>query len=159
MTRSAVPPKKVGTLNHEGSNEEKQTNEIGMAMPRFDACDIAGRDITADALLTQWRLAEYIVEHEAHYHFTAKDNQKILAQDIRLHFKHRGEPDDTQPPQCAHGRIEQRRIWCSTALNNYLDFPHVGQVWLIERDRTDKKTGQHSRVPAALGAHRHFSKA
>lgn len=132
-------------LKRHGSDEEKQTNEIGMAIPLFEACDISGRDITADALLTQRALAEYIVEHKAHYHFTAKDNQKTLARDIRLHFERRGEPDYTEPLQCAHGRIEQRRIWCSTALNNYLGFPHVGQAWLIERDRSDKKTGQHSR--------------
>jgi hypothetical protein len=30
-----------------------------------------------------------------------------------------------------HGRIESRAIWTSTALNTYLDFPHVGQVFAI----------------------------
>ena len=33
-----------------------------------------------------------------------------------------------------HGRIKPRRIWCSTALNSYLDFAHVGQLFLIERE-------------------------
>ena len=47
-------------------------------------------------------------------------------------------------------RIETRRIWCSTALNAYLDFPHVGQVFLIERESIEKKTGAHSRE-IALG--------
>lgn len=116
-----------------------------MAIPLFEACDIAGRDITADALLTQRGLAEYIVAHQAHYHFTAKDNQKTLARDIRRHFQDRGDPDYTEPLACEHGRIGQRRIWCTSALNDYLDFPHVGQAWLIERDSTDKKTGKHSR--------------
>lgn len=36
-----------------------------------------------------------------------------------------------------HGRIEIRRIWTSTALNDYLDFPHVGQAIRIERITTD----------------------
>lgn len=36
-----------------------------------------------------------------------------------------------------HGRIEQRDIWTSTALNDYLDFPHVGQVFVIKRTTTD----------------------
>ncbi|QKE40410.1 MAG: hypothetical protein HO274_03015 [Ferrovum myxofaciens] len=49
-----------------------------------------------------------------------------------------------------HGRIETRRIWCSTALNAYLDFPHVGQVFLIERESIRKKTGDYSRE-IALG--------
>ena len=34
--------------------------------------------------------------------------------------------EDVSPPD--HGRIETRRIGCSTALNAYLDFPHVGQA-------------------------------
>ncbi len=36
-----------------------------------------------------------------------------------------------------HGRIEVRRIWTSTELNGYLDFPHVRQVFRIERITTD----------------------
>lgn len=33
----------------------------------------------------------------------------------------------------AHGRLEIRHIWTSAELNGYLDFPHVGQVFCIER--------------------------
>ncbi|MDZ4345211.1 MAG: ISAs1 family transposase, partial [Candidatus Binatia bacterium] len=44
-----------------------------------------------------------------------------------------------------HGRIETRKIWTSTELNGYLDFPHVGQVFLIERIVVNKKTGHSSR--------------
>lgn len=33
----------------------------------------------------------------------------------------------------------------STALNGYLDFPHVGQVFLIEREVLVKKTGKRTR--------------
>ena len=43
-----------------------------------------------------------------------------------------------------------RRIWCSAALNAYLDFPHVGQVFLIERESIEKKTGK-LRRETALG--------
>ena len=35
-----------------------------------------------------------------------------------------------------HGRIELRRIQCSIDLNDYLKFPHVGQVFRIERITT-----------------------
>lgn len=137
-------PKKVGTLPVAGSDESKRTNEIGMAIPLLAGCDIAGRDITADALLTQRKLADYIVERGAHYHFTAKGNQPTLEGDILLYFENRGAPDFSEPTTLVHGRIESRRIWCSTALNDYLDFPHVGQIYLIERDTIIKKTGEHS---------------
>jgi hypothetical protein len=40
-----------------------------------------------------------------------------------------------------HGRIETREIWTSTALNGYLDFPCVGQVFCIRRKTTDLKGG------------------
>jgi hypothetical protein len=36
-----------------GSEELKRTNEIGMAIPVLDGCDIAGKDVTGDVLLTQ----------------------------------------------------------------------------------------------------------
>ena len=115
-----------------------------MAIPLLATCDISGRDLTADALLTQRKLANDIVSRDAHYHFTVKDNQKNTAEAIRTHFVSRGAPDYAEPVQLAHGRIEQRRIWCTTVLNDYLDFPHVGQAWLIERDRTNKKSGHTS---------------
>ncbi len=35
-----------------------------------------------------------------------------------------------------HGRIEVRRVWASSELNGYVNFPHVGQVIRIERSVT-----------------------
>ena len=121
-----------------------------MAIPLLECCDIVGKDITGDALLTQRALATYLVEQQAHYHFTVKGNQPTLERDIQLLFEKRDAPDFVEVSACEHGRIETRRIWCSTALNAYLDFPHVGQVFLIERESIQKKTGEHSRE-IALG--------
>jgi predicted transposase YbfD/YdcC len=137
-------PKKVGTLPVAGGEEVKQTNEIGMFIPLVDSIDIEGKDITADALLTQRTLAQYVVERHGHYHFTVKGNQPTLQSDIERLFQDRTAADyeTVDPPE--HGRIETRRIWCSTALNDYLDFPHVGQVFLIEREVIHKKSGEHS---------------
>ena len=125
-----------------GSDEQKRTNEIGMAIPLLETCEIAGKDITGDALLTQRSLANYVVEQKAHYHFTVKGNQPGLERDIALLFEKRAAPDFVEVTPPDHGRIETRRIWCSTALNGYLDFPHVGQVFLIERESVNKKTGE-----------------
>jgi len=137
--------KKVGTLPIEGQDQSKQTNEIGMFTAVLDGIDIVGRDISADALLTQRKLATYVVERQAHYHFTVKGNQPTLQADITRLFQTRGAADhvDVTPPD--HGRIETRRIWCSAALNDYLDFPHVGQVFMIEREVLHKKTAAQTR--------------
>jgi predicted transposase YbfD/YdcC len=116
----------------------------------LDAIDIAGLDITADALLTQRDLASYLVERGAHYHFTVKGNQPTLQEDISLLFEHRADAHYTELSPADHGRIETRRIWCSSRLNDYLDFPHVAQVFLIEREVIDKKSG-HERSEVALG--------
>lgn len=135
-------PKKVGTLPVEGDDETKQTNEIGTFIPLLESIDIQDKDITADALLTQRKLASFVVERKAHYHFTVKGNQITLKNDIALLFENRKKPDFVEITPPDHGRIETRRIWCSTALNEHLNFPHVGQVFLIERETLYKKTGK-----------------
>ena len=114
-----------------------------MAIPLLEDVDIKGKDVTADALLTQRKLAEYIVQdRQAHYHFTVKGNQPTLLNDIAFQFQDRQEPDhiDLAPPD--HGRIETRKIWTTTELNDYLNFPHVGQAFVIERHTIVKKTGK-----------------
>lgn len=128
-----------------GGDDHKRTNEIGMAISLLASCDIAGKDITGDALLTQRGIAAYIVERKADYHFTVKGNQPALESDIALLFETRGAADFVEVTPPDHGRIETRSIWCSTALNGYLDFPHVGQVFRIERESINKKTGAQSR--------------
>ena len=116
----------------------------------LDTIDIAGLDITADALLTQRDLANYLVGRGAHYHFSVKGNQSTLLQDITALFATRGAAHHCEITPPDHGRIETRRIWCSSRLNNYLAFPHVGQVFLIEREAIDKKSGRQS-SEVALG--------
>jgi hypothetical protein len=62
-----------------GRDELKQTNEIGMFIPVMESLDIADKTITGDALLTQRKLAHYLVKDRlAHYVFIAKDNQPSL---------------------------------------------------------------------------------
>ena len=106
-----------------GDDERKRTNEIGMAIPVLEGCELKGKDVTADALLTQRTLARYLVARQAHYHFTVKSNQPTLERDIALLFEQRQGADFVEVAPPDHGRIETRRIWCSTALNAYLDFP------------------------------------
>ena len=100
----------------------------------LDAIDIAGLDITADALLTQRDLAKYVVARGAHYHFSVKGNQPTLQDNIRLQFERRGPAHYTETSAAEHGRIETRRICCSSRLNDYRDFPHVGPFFFIARE-------------------------
>jgi predicted transposase YbfD/YdcC len=146
-------PKKVGTLLV-SDQEVKRTNEIKTAIPLLDAIDIQGKEISADALLTQRKIADYLVrQRKAHYHFTVKNNQPGLFQDIALYFKDRQDPDFVlcDPPD--HGRIEIRKIWTISKLNGYLNFPHVGQAFVVQRESQIKKPVKTPvKLPMALPA-------
>ena len=62
---------------------ESKTNEITQVEPLLDGLHIPGAVVTADALLTQKKIAHYLVEEKkVDYVFTAKDNQPTLRQDI-----------------------------------------------------------------------------
>jgi predicted transposase YbfD/YdcC len=135
----------VATLPIENSPAVKRTNEIKMAIPRLEAIDIQGKAVSADALLTQRQLADYrVIERKAHYHFTVKANQPGVLQDLGLYFQDRGRPHCVEQMPPDHGRIETRKIWTTTELNHYLDFPHVGQAFVIERHSLEKKSGESS---------------
>jgi predicted transposase YbfD/YdcC len=125
--------------------EVKRTNEIKMAIPLLDSIEMEGKDVSADAMLTQRELAAYLVgKRKAHYYFTVKGNQPGILEDLEFYFRNRGKPQFVEHTPPDHGRIETRKIWTSTELNGYLDFPHVGQAFVIERHRTTKKNGESS---------------
>ena len=116
--------------------------------------DFAGKTFTADALLTQRKLADFLHDRGAHFVFTAKGNQPTLLDDLRLFFARRGEPDFREPFSLEHGRLESRAIWTTARLNGHLTFPHVGQAFLVERTVVVKKSRKHS-VEYALGITSH----
>jgi len=60
------------------------------------------------------------------------------------YFKDRRNPDFVlcDPPD--RGRIEIRNIWTTSELNGYLNFPHVRQAFVTQREFTNKKTGEYS---------------
>lgn len=115
-----------------------------MAAPMLDAIAIEGKTITADALLTQRELAQYLVEERnANYHFTVKANQPTLLEDLSFYFQNTPKAADfTHTGNGEHGRIETRKIWVTSALNDYLNFPYVRQAFMIEREFIRKKTGK-----------------
>ena len=122
-------------------DKEKRTNEIKTAIPLLESLDIQGKTITADALLTQRDLAEYIaLKRDAHYHFTAKGNQEKLPKEVASFFENVSwAPDHTTKDKPNHGRNESRRIWVTTDLNASLKFLHVAQAFKIDRVTYQKK--------------------
>ena len=107
-------------------------------------------------MLTQRTLATYLLERHAHYLFPVKNNPPTLLLDIALQFvtEAKRTPDFEETPTLAHGRIEQRAIWTTTALNDYANFPGVGQVFMIRRTTQNKKSGKTS-IESAWGVTSH----
>ncbi len=130
-----------------------KTNEIPMFAPLLDQLTDLGADlsemvITADALHTQRAHAEYLNSRGAEFVLTVKQNQPGLYAALdALPWAHT--PIAHRKVDTGHGRITTRTIQTLPAPTD-LPFPHVNQVWLIERYVTDR-TGTPRSAVAALG--------
>lgn len=114
-----------------------------MVVPLLRPLDLDGMTITTDALLTQRTIATFLVEEKrAHYHFIVKANPKNLLEALETEFANRSAVPDSVTHNMGHGRIETRKIWVTQRLNHYLDFPHVRQAFVIEREVIHKKTAK-----------------
>jgi len=112
----------------------------------LETMDIDNTVIAADALNTQKKTCKQIHEQGGFYCFIVKDNHPQLLNDIEeLDLLNRYETQLNQtgkPPleigfhqaiDKAHGRLELRKIYCSSEINDYVEFPYVQQVFCIER--------------------------
>lgn len=122
---------------------DTKENEIVAALRVLEQVSIAGKVITGDALHTQRAISGMIVERGGHYVWPVKTNQPRLYEAIERLFT----PDKPKPGfgkistdfqtatkvNYGHGRLEKRTIQTSSMLNEYLDWPGVGQVYCLER--------------------------
>jgi predicted transposase YbfD/YdcC len=123
---------------------EKQ-NEISVAPQLLSSLDLRGKVVTGDALHTQRALSAQIVAAGGDYLWIAKDNQPTLRQDIAAVFELHdrtvaggrvpGERRTASTLNKGHGRQERRTLTASTDLTEYSDWPGLGQVFRLERER------------------------
>jgi len=130
-----------------------KTNEIPMFAPLIDQLAATGIDparlvITADALHCQRDHASYLHQRGAGFVFTVKHNQPGLFAALDA-LPWTDTPVAHRQTDRGHGRITTRTIQTRPAPPD-LPFPHVEQVWLIERYVTDL-TGTPTSAIAALG--------
>jgi predicted transposase YbfD/YdcC len=130
-----------------------KTNEIPMFAPLIDQLAATGIDpnrlvITADALHCQRDHATYLHQRGAGFVFTVKHNQPGLFAALDA-LPWTDTPVAHRQTDRGHGRITTRTIQTLPAPPD-LPFPHVGQVWLIERYVTDL-AGSPTSAVAALG--------
>jgi predicted transposase YbfD/YdcC len=126
----------------------KKTNEVPMAAVVLDQIDLNGKVVTADALHTVKATANHIREHGGEFVLPVKENRRALFDALDAL------PWDQVPIACTatdkgHGRITTRTIQVLPAPED-LPFPHVSQVFLVERYVTGLH-GQPISAVAALG--------
>jgi predicted transposase YbfD/YdcC len=129
-----------------------KTNEIPKFSELLDELDIAGWTVTADALHTQRAHATYLHRRNADFVLMVKDNQpNLFAALDRLDWP--SVPIGHRSEDRAHGRIEIRTIQVMPAPVT-LPFPHVNQVFLVERGVRDVRGKSLSNV-ATFGVTSH----
>lgn len=124
----------------------EKTNEISGAGELLSGLILKGRVITMDALLTQRKLAEAILQQKGHYVMMAKENQAELRKWIKALFDEpmwlREAPELAESLEVGHGRVEQRRLQTSSALADHQLWPGLEQVFMMERKVVEQKSGK-----------------
>jgi hypothetical protein len=78
-----------------------------------------------------------------------KGNQATLEETLAT-FRREDFPPPATTIDRGHGRVERRVVRTTTGLNDYLDWPHLGQAFRIDRHVTDLDGG-HPRHEVAFG--------
>jgi predicted transposase YbfD/YdcC len=124
-----------------------KSNEIPAAPLLLAGLDLTGVVVTTDALLTQRALAAQIRRQHGHYLMVVKENQPALHAAIDLLFTGGVPPLPSDHAAThttvarGHGRVETRTLERTAALNDYLDWPDVGQVLRRTYRAVNRKTG------------------
>ena len=121
-----------------GVRGDRKESELGLATGLLAQLELKKRVITGDALYCQRDLSRKVLKQGGDYFWALKDNQPGMKEAVSLLFKDPpwGEEFANTRQEGRRGdRWERRRLWTSTALNDYLDWPGLGQVCCVERTR------------------------
>jgi predicted transposase YbfD/YdcC len=132
---------------------DEKSNEITAIPQLLELLDLEGSLVTIDAMGTQTKIAQEIVDRGADYLLALKGNQGNLEQDVRLVFQ------DAQANDFAglktthdkrvdkdHGRIEVRECWATEELDwlsSRKDWAGLRSICMLRAQRT--VAGQTSR--------------
>ncbi len=126
---------------------DDKTNEITASHTLLAGLLLEGQVVTLDALLTQQKIAQAIVDAQADYILIVKENQPTLYEAIATAFADQAllaehPMTTTSTTNRGHGRRERRDLTLSTALADYLTWPGHQQVFELVRRRTNQRTGE-----------------
>ena len=87
----------------------EKTNEITVIPKILDLLEIEGSIITIDAMGTQRKIAEKIIDKKGDYILSVKGNQGSLEEEVKATCQRNRPVSDTTAVEKGHGRIETRR--------------------------------------------------
>ncbi|MGH9110031.1 MAG: ISAs1 family transposase [Acidimicrobiales bacterium] len=131
----------LGALRHDAGMvlgqrnvENDKTNEILAFIPLLEPLRLAGKVITADALHTQKKAMDFIIERGGHAIFGVKQNQPklwnaALAVGAGIDYEHPEHESLTR----GHGRIDRHRVW-TAPVPPEITFPHARRFVIVERE-------------------------
>jgi len=122
-----------------------KSSEITAANDLIEMLVLKGIVITGDAMFTQREVAKKVIAKGGHYLISVKANQPSLLEDIKQAFTQQWWMRDTiseyKSVDVYAGRVEQRTLKASTAMQGYSDWPGLKQVLKMERKITFKRAG------------------
>lgn len=124
---------------------EEKSNEITAIPTLLELLVIEGAIITIDAMGCQTAIAEKIINQQADYVLSVKENQGHLLDDIKEAFDQTPQAISHTSTEKSHGRIEKRKCtliidmdWISKKSN----WKNVQSIISIETQRTVLQTGE-----------------
>jgi len=127
---------------------DEKSNEITAIPKLLDALELAGTVVTIDAMGCQRSIAAKIVEKKADYVLAVKDNQGLLAEQVRDSFLLLKSDAVAEEIDCGHGRVEQRKCSVITDLSlieKASEWASLQGLVRIESERYHKATGKTER--------------
>lgn len=129
-----------------------KANEISAAPEVLTQVDLHGLIVSGDAMFAQRQLSLQIVRAGGDYLWQVKDNQPTLLESIETLFSAPPVSSlDGQPPydfetahtlDKGHGRLDRRTLTVSSLLQGYSDWPHLAQVFRLQRQAMECATGK-----------------
>jgi predicted transposase YbfD/YdcC len=124
---------------------DEKSNEIKAIPKLLDALELAGTVVTIDAMGCQREIAQRIIDKKADYVLAVKDNQGLLAEQVRDSFLLLESDAVAEQIDCGHGRVEQRK--CSviadlSMIEKASEWASLQGLVRIESERYHKVSGK-----------------
>jgi len=96
---------------------DEKSNEITALPKLLDLVDVEGATVTIDAMGTQTKIAEKIIEKKADYCLALKGNHSDLHDDVKFYFENETVITKSVTREKGHGRIEKREYLLETDID------------------------------------------